>query len=64
MRMTEKKDAAAGRDSPPFLKSCPQIFDQMPVSVCPFWAGDFWSVFPWWDDGTRSAVPKIFTEFM
>ncbi len=51
-------------DSPPLLEPCPQVFDQMPMSVSPSGTGDFWIILSWRDDRTRSPVPEIFMEFM
>ncbi|GAN88710.1 hypothetical protein Gain_0511_001 [Komagataeibacter intermedius TF2] len=36
----------------------------MSVSVSPFGTGDFWIIFPWRNDRTRSLVPEILSEFM
>ena len=54
----------SGRDSPPLLEPCPQVFDQMLVSVSLSGTGDFWISLLWRDDRTRSPVPEIFTEFV
>lgn len=51
-------------NGPPFPESCPQAFDQMPVSVSPFGTGDFWIVLPWRDDRARSPAPEILTELV
>jgi len=52
----------SGRDSLLLLEPCPQVFNQMPVSVCPSGTGDFLIILPWRNERTRSPVPERFTK--
>lgn len=54
----------SGCNSPPLLEPCPLIFNQMAVSVSPFWTTDVRTVSPCWTNRTRSMVPESALELL